>query len=232
MPTYPSSPRSAFRDWCQAHAPVFTQYAAQIGLSVLQAQDFADSVSAVETAEQSKKEARSADIAATQVVSDAYVALREEASDVVNLIRTFAENSSDPTVVYNLAQIPPPASPTPIPPPGQPTDMKITLDPDGDLTLRWKCTNPPGASGTSYIVRRKVPGQTTWEFIGVTGSKKFTDSTLVAGPDWVQYQVQGQRSDLPGPVSDTLLVSFGQAGGGGGGFTITSQTSAPMSQAA
>jgi hypothetical protein len=230
MPTYPSSPRSAFRDWCQAHAPLFTLHSAQIGLSAQQASDFAAAVSSVENSEQDKKETRSADLAATQAVSDAYTALREEASDVVNIIRTFAENSSNPSVVYNLAQIPPPASPTPIPPPGQPTDMKITLDPDGDLTLRWKCTNPPGASGTSYIVRRKLPGETAWQFVGVTGSKKFTDSTLIAGPDWVQYQVQGQRSDLPGPVSDTLLVNFGQAGGGG--FTITSQSSGPMSQAA
>lgn len=230
MPAFPSTPRSAFRDWCQAHAPVFAEHALAIGVSALQAEAYASAVAAVEAAEQNKKQTRQADLTATQEVSNAYAALRAENSDVVNIIRTFAENAADPSAVYTMAQIPPPQAPSAVPPPGQPTDLRITLDPDGDLTLRFKCANPPGASGTSYIVRRKLPGDTAWQFIGVTGSKKFTDSTLLAGPDFVQYQVQGQRSDLPGPVSQTLTVNFGQAGGGG--FVIASQSNQPLSQAA
>ena len=37
MSTYPTSPRSAFLDWCQVHEPIFTAHAAAIGLTVAQA---------------------------------------------------------------------------------------------------------------------------------------------------------------------------------------------------
>ena len=56
---------------------------------------------------------------------------------------------------------------------------------------------------------------TSFDFLGVTGSKRFTDTTLTAGPDTVQYTVQAQRSSLAGPVSSILTVNFGRTGGGG-----------------
>lgn len=37
MSTYPTSPRSAFLDWCQVHQPIFTANAAAIGLTPAQA---------------------------------------------------------------------------------------------------------------------------------------------------------------------------------------------------
>ncbi len=41
------------------------------------------------------------------------------------------------------------------------------------------------------------------------------DDTLIAGPDSVQYTVQGQRADSSGPLSPIFTVNFGQARGGG-----------------
>lgn len=35
--SYPTSPRAAFLEWCQAHAPVFTANATNIGLTAAQA---------------------------------------------------------------------------------------------------------------------------------------------------------------------------------------------------
>ena len=58
-----------------------------------------------------------------------------------------------------------------------------------------------------------LPGATEFTFVGVTGTKKFTDKTFFAGPDFVEYTVQGQRSDQSGPVSEVFVVNFGQAGG-------------------
>ena len=112
-----------------------------------------------------------------------------------------------------------------MPPTGQPTNLTITLTPvDGALSLRWKCVNPQGAAGTSYIVRRRLTGESAWTFIGVSGKKEFVDNTLVAGPDSVQYTVQGQRSDQSGPLSEIFTVNFGQAPGGG--MTATVQAGA------
>ncbi|MBI5864616.1 MAG: fibronectin type III domain-containing protein [Planctomycetes bacterium] len=107
-----------------------------------------------------QEQAKQAYRVATQETNGAFAALRATAGDDVRLIRAYAESQSKPEVVYNTAQIPPPAAPTPIPPPGQPTDLTVTLAPStGELTLRWKVTNPPGASGTSYIIRRRLPGE-------------------------------------------------------------------------
>lgn len=101
--------------------------------------------------------------------------------------------------------------------------------------------NPTGTSGTSYIIRRKLPSESEFSFIGVSGKKEFVDDSLIAGPDSVQYTVQGQpltrdatsshvdaqrpsrvkgqRADSSGPLSPVFTVNFGQAPGGG--FTAT-----------
>lgn len=51
--------------------------------------------------------------------------------------RAYAASTSKPITVYNLAQIPPPASPSPMPPPGQPGELTVTLTPaDGALARR------------------------------------------------------------------------------------------------
>lgn len=216
MATFPESPRAAFLQWCQAHAPVWTANAAAIGLTPAQATTFDTQTDALAAAILAQEQAKQNYQVATQEVNGAYAALRASAGDDVRLIRAYAESQSKPEVVYNIAQIPPPAAPTPMPPPGQPTDLTVTLAPsNGDLTLRWKCTNPPGAAGTSYIIRRRLPGESEFTFLGVSGKKEFVDNTLVAGPDSVQYTVQGQRSDSSGPLSAIFTVNFGQAPGGG-----------------
>ncbi|MFN0012807.1 MAG: fibronectin type III domain-containing protein, partial [Phycisphaerales bacterium] len=97
----------------------------------------------------------------------------------------------------------------------KPSDLSIELNnASGSLTLRWKADNPKGTQGTSYIIRRKLPGQPEFAFIGVTGSKKFIDSTFIAGPDSVQYTVQGQRADSAGPESDPFVINFGKTASG------------------
>ena len=134
----------------------------------------------------------------------------------MRLIRAFAESTANPSIAYNLAQIPPPATPSPMPPMGQPTNLTVTLTPAvGALLLRWKVVNPTGANGTSYIIRRKLPAESEFSFIGVSSKKEFVDDTLIAGPDSVQYTVQGQRSDQSGPLSEIFTVNFGQNASGG-----------------
>lgn len=216
MGAYPTSPRAAFLEWCQAHTSVFTANATQIGLTAGQATAFTNATTAAAAALLAQEQARQAALVATQAAADAFGTLRGSAGDTVRLIRAFAETQAKPSVVYNLAQIPPPAPPSPAPPPAQPTDLTVTLNAsDGALLLRWKAANPAGTSGTSYIVRRRLPAESEFSFIGVSGKKEFIDDTLIAGPDSVQYTVQGQRADSSGPLSPIFTVNFGQAPGGG-----------------
>lgn len=227
MGAYPTSPRAAFLEWCQAHTSVFTTNATAIGLTAGQATAFTSATTAAANAVLAQEQAKQAYRVATQVAEDAFGSLRSSAGDTVRLIRAFAESQPKPTVVYNLAQIPPPSPPSPAPPPAQPTDLTVTLDASGgNLTLRWKAANPTGTSGTSYIIRRRLPGESEFAFIGVSGKKEFVDDTLIAGPDSVQYTVQGQRADSSGPLSPIFTVNFGQAPGGGFTATVTSGVSA------
>ena len=211
MATYPTAPRSAFLAWCQGHAPVFSTSAADIGLTPAQATAFAAAVTATQAASLAQEQAKQASRVATAQAEEAYAALRTLAGDAVRTIRAFAESAAKPDVIYNLAQIPAPATPKPVPAPAQPIELRAVLNASsGALTLRWKASNPRGASGTSYIVRRKLPTESGFSFVGVTGKKAFVDADLVTGTDSVQYTVQGQRADAAGPVSEVFTVNFGR----------------------
>lgn len=216
MSTFPASPRSAFVEWCQAHETVFVGHAGEIGLSPEQAAAFGDATEAAAAAMIAQEAAKQAALVATREWVSALRTLRSSAGDAVRTIRAFSENSGTPLAIYNTAQISPPAQPSPAPPPAQPTGLSVALDPPtGTLTLRWKASNPAGTSGTSYLIKRRLPGGSAFGFLGVSGKKVFVDDTLPAGPEGVQYTVQGQRADVRGPVSEILTVKFGRLADGG-----------------
>lgn len=240
MATYSVTPRPAFLEWCQVHAPVFVEQAAEIGLGAGQAGEFNAAAELAAAALLEQEQARQAALVATQRVEQAFAALAARAGDAVRSIRAFAGTAADANRVYALAQVPPPAAPSPVPPPGRPNRLTVALDATtGSLTLRWKANHPASARGTSYIIRRRILDETgrtregipegvgarrdsrtsssrtsEFTFIGVSGKKTFTDETLPAGIDSVQYTVQGQRSNLSGPVSPIFTVNFGKRADG------------------
>lgn len=215
MATFPTTPRSALVEWCQAHEAVFQTHATEIGLTEPQVAAFKAAREAASAALLAQEQAKQARKVATQAADTACTTLRSSAGDTVRLIRAFAESAPDPAKVYGLAQIPPPAQPSPAPPPAKPTDLTVDLDPSGGaLTLRWKAANPRGTSGTSYLVRRRLPGESQFAFIGVSGKKMIVDTTLPPGQDSVQYTVQGQRADVSGPLSPIFTVNFGRSPAG------------------
>lgn len=130
------------------------------------------------------------------------------AGGLIKTIRARAITSGD-AAIYELARINPPAPASPAPPPAKPTDLRVTIDPSsGALTLRWKASNPR-TSGTSYIIRRRTSTESTFSFIGTSGSKSFTDSSFTAGPSSVAYTVQGTRSGISGELSNIFTIKFG-----------------------
>jgi len=215
MGAYPTSPREDFLAWCMDHTEVFTVEAANIGLTAAEATAFVTMTTQANSSLTQHRNALQAAKLSTEECNDTFAALRHTAGNTVRAIKAFAEMQEKPMTVYQLAQIPAPQPPSPMPPPGQPTNLVVTLaTSNGDLTLRWKCENPSGAAGTSYIIRRKLPTEPNFQFVGVSGKKEFVDQTLFAGPDFVQYTVQGQRSDSTGPLSEVFTVNFGRLPGG------------------
>ena len=214
MGTYPDSPRSAFLDWAQSHAATFLANDTQIGLTEAEAMSFETTantaIAAVASQFAAKEAAKAATVNSTQLVN----ALRAKASLTVAKIRNFAISTNNLNV-YVLAQIPPPATPTAVPPPARPTDLTVSLNnTSGALTLKWKASNPVGATGITYVVNRRLSSATAFTPVGIVGKKSFVDETFAAGPDSVQYMIQAQRSGVFGEESDIFIVNFGQSPGG------------------
>lgn len=207
--SYPLYPRSAFLSWTRSHAPIFTARAADIGLTVDRAAEFAAAVDEAQALIEAQEAALNAYRTATTAMEAGLARLREVTGGTVRTIRAFAESAPDPQEVFSAALIQPQARPSPAAPPAQPSSLGVVLRTvDGAMQLRWKARNPKGTQGTSYIVQRKLPGESGFTFLGVTGAKRFTDASLPAGASSVQYTVQGQRGDTAGAAA-SITVQVG-----------------------
>lgn len=208
------SPRQKAYDFAGPLVGPIQTHALAVGLTAPQAQAYADAVSDLGDAIDDLNAAKAAYKAAVSKANDKYRVMNHMVTATVERIDLFAATQANPQAVYDLCQVPPPSVPGEAPPPAKPTGLTVSLDAaNGWINLAWKAANPVGSAGTAYIVRRRLPGETTFSFIGVTGVKKFSDTTFFAGPDSVQYTVQGQRSDRSGQVSEVFTVNFGQSGG-------------------
>lgn len=226
MPIVPSKNLEALI-FCEAHTALFLAQAANIGLSSAQATSFKNAVVAGRAAWDARQNAIEAARVATVAMDDALGAMRRSAGDTIRLIKAFAETQSNPNTVYNIAQIPPPATPSPAGPPGTPTAFKVGLNGDGSITLRWKCVNPVGTAGTVYNVSRRIANQTAFSPLGAVGVREFTDATIpvsAASSGGVVYRVQAQRAGDFGEPSEQILVQFGA---GGGSLTLTTASESP-----
>lgn len=215
MGSIPSSQREEVLAWCEAHVEIFrTQYAG-IGITADQGLDFATAVTTFATSLADEEKARLAWEAAREASRGTYRIMRRQMTQIVSDVRYYAEDQANPSVVYDLAQVPPRQNPSAAPPPGQPNRLQASIvTATGAIELRWKSNNPTGTSGTSYIITRKLPTESEFRFVGVTGERRFVDNTFIAGPDSVQYQVQGQRADSASPVSEIFTLRFGRTGPG------------------
>jgi hypothetical protein len=151
--------------------------------------------------------------AATAAADVAVAAMVAAGADIIKNIRAFAANSATPAAVYELAEIPAPATPTPVTTLGTPSDFTVGLEADGSVTVKWKCANPR-ATGTIYQVWRRLESETEFAYLGGTGEKKFTDPTVPASSATTLYKIQAVRSTAKGPWA-TCTVLFGVGAGGG-----------------
>jgi len=214
-----------FLQWCAAHQDTWTVEATNIGLTAAMVTAWKTKVDAAETAVINASAMRDAAKSATMTANDAVSAARSSTAELIRKIKDFAL-AGHPTA-YALANIPAPADPSTIPPPGQPTNVGCDLDPNGQLTLRWKCVNPAGAQGTFYTVRRRLGDTGPFVILGGSGVKRFTDAAIPAGTARVTYLINGQRGNASGPASSEFTVNFGVSAGGGMSITSVSEGAGP-----
>ena len=155
--------------------------------------------------------------AATQNFRDAVAAMTVAGTEIIKQVKAKAATGGN--AIYTLALLPVPATPAPLPPPGTPSDFAATLNPDGSLTLKWKCANPPGSGGTIYQLSRRTGNTGAFTAVGGTGKRSFDDPTVPAGVACVTYRVQAARSTAAG-IAAEFTVNFGCAPAGGAVATI------------
>lgn len=183
----------------RTHLERWMEHAAEIGttpeeVALLQA-DFDEAQAAFAA----HMEAQSAARTATARMNFAIEQMCKRGAAVVGQIRAAARVKGEGT--YGLAMISPPDAPSPIAPPGKPQDFESNIDAVGWLTLRWKCKNPRGSSGTMYQVRRQLNGDGPFVHLATVGKKHFVDRGVPLGTKMALYEVQAVRSTHSGPTT-------------------------------
>ncbi|MBC7782473.1 MAG: hypothetical protein H7144_01430 [Burkholderiales bacterium] len=193
-------------EFCENHTAPWTTNAVAIGTSSATVTDLTTKTTAARTAFNAQQAAQNAAKAATNTYNLAVRAMATAAQDIIEQVRIKASTAGDS--VYSLAQIPAPATPTPMGPLGTPRDFTCTLDQTGALQLKWKCTNPRNASGVLYQIWRRIGSTGEFTYIGGVGEKSYTDLAVPAPISQVQYQIQAARSTSVGPWA-LFIVNFG-----------------------
>ena len=210
----------------EAHIAPWNTNSAAIGLVAADLTEITTKTTTARTAFENQQAAQLTSKAATQAFHDAVDAMVITGAALIKKIRVKAEQGGGNNV-YNLAEIPVPATPSPVGPPGTPYQLKVELNPNGSLALKWKCDNPAGSSGTLYHVYRKVgtaPGEFT--FIGGSGARSFIDATVPSGAATIVYQVQAARTTSVGTAAE-FIVNFGTNSAGAMTASVTQAPTAP-----
>lgn len=213
-------------EFCENHTTPWAANAVAIGTTAAAVTDLTTKTTAARTAYNAQQAAQSAAKAATNTFNMAVDAMAAAAADIIKQVRVKASTAGNS--VYSLAEIPAPATPSPMGPLGKPSDFKVQLDQTGALNLKWKNSNPRGATGVVYQIWRRLGGVGDFAYLGGVGDKKYTDDGVPAGTAQVQYQIQAVRSTSVGPFA-LFVVNFGAAGGtGGGGASVTEAAPAKL----
>jgi hypothetical protein len=221
MATVPIKPIERVQFY-ENHIAPFTTSATAIGLSTLEVTDLQTKTEAARAAYDAMQAARQTSETATGAFHAAVGAMSTAGAAAIKKIRGKAEQVGGNSV-YELAEIPAPATPSPIGPPGTPFGLKAVLNPDGSIELKWKCDNPAGCTGVIYHVYRQLEAAGEFTFIGGTGNKTFPDATVPAGTSTVVYKIQGVRSSSIG-VAGEYIVRFGTSSSGATTATVTAAT--------
>ena len=210
--------------WYETRLPSFTTNAVAIGTTAAEVAALEAKVTAARAAREAQELALAQAKARTAAYYAAMDAVTIAGAGILKQVRARGETTGDPTV-YELAMIPAPAIPEPKGPPGTPSNLKVELDGNGTLHLKWKCSNPPGSSGTVYQVFRQIGGAGEFKYLGGAGEKSFVDSSVPAGATQLTYQIQAVRSTAIGMWA-TFNVNFGTNTGGAMTASVTT-TEAP-----
>jgi hypothetical protein len=207
------SPRSAAVSYAQAHVEPFTDHAALLGLSPQQLESYTTAVENAKEALAQAVVAKQAWKAAAGLAAGRMRELNRAMTETVDTIDVTASKAADPVAVYQAALLPMPNTPGVMAAPGVCNGFRAALNPEGSVTISWKCKNPDNAHGTIYQVLRKLPQEAEFRQLELTANKRFTDESIPTGAGRAQYVVQARRGNAVGPASGKFTVQLGSGGG-------------------
>lgn len=195
-------------DWVNTHVPIWGAVAADIGLDPLKVAELGTLASAASTAHTAYLESLGETRAKALAYRSAARAMRTMASGQVVQIRGFARTSADPAGVYEDAQIPEPAKPSPAPAPGTPTGFKAQLLESGNLKFTFDCEHPAKVAGVTYKVLRQLAPQDPYQFLQNAKGRSFEDNSITGDSREITYIVTAQTSTKDGNPA-YFTVRFG-----------------------
>jgi len=202
----------------EAHNPTWQSNASAIGSSSAEITALEAKTSAARAALIAQKEAHDLAQTKTAALRDAVDAMMEAGSKVIKKIRSKA--ADDGNVIYQLANIPAPGTPSPVGELTKAGQFKVELDETGAIKLSWKCAQPRSASAVTYQIWRQIGTSGPWHSLGGTGAKYFVDETIPAGSAQVIYKIQATRSTSKSPWA-MFMVNFGSGPAGTMNVTVT-----------
>lgn len=206
MAVLPES-RAALVAWFEARLPVWALDPTGIGLTAVQVSDMAALVAAARSALTAQTNAINAKLAATSTMHVQTDAVRSFGGDLVKVIKNYADLTNNP-LVYDEAQVPPPAPPTPAGPPPQPTELVASVLLPFGIGLTWKGSV---AQSAYFGIYRQLPGESGFSLIDTSKTKSYQDTTVPAGTARADYYIAALRDDYQ-VNSSTLTVQFGPGG--------------------
>lgn len=204
MPPIVPTTQDGLLDWYSQHAPVWTVAAASIGLLPAQTTALSDLVTAAKTARDNRLNAAQAAKTATVAYNAALSNLGTFGAAMMATIRAYAE-ATDDEGVYQKADIPPPAKPTPAGPPVTPTEFTADPNADGTITLKWKGSV---AQNGGFDLERSIDGG-AYTAIKSTRSKTYLDKAIPMNSAMIVYRIYGTRDDVRNENPATTQVLFG-----------------------
>lgn len=205
--------RGAFMAFAAAHGPAWSGVESQIGLTGAEVATIKAKIASAEDAIKNADAARSAAKASTLAANDEVSELRTLMAAAVKKIKGFAQQTGNASV-FSIAQIDPPAPPTPSQAPSAPFELTAVLAPStGALTVKWRSSQPKGVSGVVFVVKRKT-GTGAYTQLGFTGERSFIDANIPAGVTGVTYLIEAYRGNLVCANPPTLNVQFGTGSNG------------------
>lgn len=207
MSTIPQSNDQAVT-WVIDHVALWTTNPESIGLDSAAVTELAGLAQTAQQRQQARNNARDAARGATGAFNSQAKAMRDFAAQQVRRVRTFAQGSEEPALIYQAAGIPAPADPSPAPAPGTPEAFRVRLLQTGAIEVTFECPNPPRVAAVLYRVERRLGTQGVFQFLKNAMERRFTDDTIPLGTAQVAYRVTAQTATREGDPGQ-YAVQFG-----------------------